>query len=92
MKKLFFKRLFRRLRHVPVFLKESYNWEYETCQTCGNSFRILWSIKDKIWNKVTETNDGSGGSYCVDCFIKEAERQKIKITKDDFNFIEPFNP
>ena len=83
MYKLFLKRIFRRIKYIPQFIRESFIWEYETCQECGNSFRIRWHVKDEIWNKVTNTNDGGGGSYCIDCFIKKAEKQGIEINDND---------
>ncbi|MGE5438025.1 MAG: hypothetical protein ACM3O3_12500 [Syntrophothermus sp.] len=83
MLKIFLNRFIRRLKYFKYFIKESLIWEYESCKRCGNSFRIRWNIKDEIWNKVTNTNDDSGGSYCVDCFIKLAENKNITIKNDD---------
>lgn len=80
---MFAKRVFRRIKHIPLFLKESLAWEYESCKECGKSFRVMWQVKDEIWNKVTGTNDGGGGSYCIDCFVKRAEKQGIMISNDD---------
>lgn len=82
---MFLKRIYRRIKYIPKFIKESFTYEYETYQECGNAFRIMWHVKDEIWNKVTKTDDGGGGSYCVDCFIKEAEKQNIKINQEDIN-------
>ncbi len=80
---MFLKRIYRRLKHLPKFIKEFYSWQYETCQECGNAFRIMWRVKDEIWDEVTNTNDGGGGSYCVDCFVKMAEKRGIKINSWD---------
>lgn len=43
----------------------------------------MWRVKNEIWNEVTNTNDGGGGSYCVDCFVKKAEKRGIKINSWD---------
>lgn len=83
MKKMFLQRILRRIKYIPNFVKQSYEWEYESCQQCGNAFRIMWNVKDEIWNKVTNTYDGGGGSYCVDCFVKKAESVGIKISNED---------
>ncbi|MCE5220210.1 MAG: hypothetical protein LLF98_02785 [Clostridium sp.] len=82
---MFLKRIYRRIKYIPKFIKESLTYEYETCQECGNAFRIMWHVNDEIWNKVTNTNDGGGGSYCVDCFVKKAESKNIKINSKDIN-------
>lgn len=81
--RLFLKRFFCRIKYIPKFLHQSLTWEYESCQACGNAFRIAWNVKDEIWNKVTNTYDGGGGSYCVDCFISLAEKQGIQIKNED---------
>jgi len=83
---MFLKRLFRRIKYFRWFLIESWTWKYETCQRCGNAFRIAWAVKDSMWEKVTGIKDGGGGSYCIDCFIKLAEKQRIKINKTDIKF------
>lgn len=89
--KIIFKRIFRRIKYIPTFIKESIFWECETCQTCGNSFRIKCLVKDEIWDKVTETTGGTGGSYCVDCFIKKAEKKGVLVSKEDLE-LDPFYP
>ena len=85
------KRIIRYIKHFPSFIKEAVSWECESCQECGKCFRVMWHVKDEIWNKVTNTYDGGGGSYCVDCFIKKAEKQGIHIRKEDIS-LEPFYP
>lgn len=89
---MFCKRILRRIRHIPKFLYEAWKWEYETCTECGTAFRIMWHIKDEIWEKVTGVADGGGGSYCLDCFIKKAEKQGVKINAEDLEMMEPFYP
>ena len=81
---MFLKRIYRRIKYISKFIKESFTYEYETCQECGNAFRVMWHVKDEIWNKVTNTY-GGGGSYCVDCFIKKAEKQGIIINQEDIS-------
>ncbi len=81
----------RRITHIPSFIKECFKWEYETCQKCGTAYRLLWHVKNEIWDKVTNTSNYSGGCYCVDCFIKKAEKQGIEINPEDIS-IRPFYP
>lgn len=85
--KLFSKRLYHRIKYIPSYLKEIWFWKCETCQRCGSVFRIMWDIKNEIWYKVIGNYDGC---YCLDCFIKIAEKQKIKINLNDMNIIEIF--
>jgi len=78
---IFTKRLFKRIKYLPLFIHEAAIWQYETCQKCGNAFRIRWHVNDEIWQKVMNVKDDSGGSMCLDCFVKKAEKISI-ILKD----------
>jgi len=80
---IFLKRIIRRIKYFPIFLFEILKWKYESCQKCGSIFRILWNVNDDIWSKVTGSNDGGGGSYCIDCFVKIAEAKNIIIESKD---------
>lgn len=82
-RKMFFIRIIRRIKYIPSFIKQSFNWEYESCKICSNSFRIMWHVNDNIWQKVMNINDDGGGSLCVDCFIKKAEKQGIIIKESE---------
>jgi len=62
----------------------SLSWVYEFCKDCGHCFRIVWSVKDDMWEKVTGAADGGGGSLCLDCFVEKAEKKGIKVTEEDF--------
>ncbi|MDD5649302.1 MAG: hypothetical protein PHF86_02610 [Candidatus Nanoarchaeia archaeon] len=88
--KIIVKRVLRRIKYVFI-LKDLINWEYESCKRCGHCFRLLWSVKDELWRKVTGSVDDGGGSLCVDCFIELALQKNIKISNDDI-LIELFNP
>lgn len=84
--RLILRRLFRRVKYV--FLFRSLSWKYESCQDCGHCFRLVWSVKDDIWNKVM----GNGnGILCLDCFVERAEKMGIALKEEDFK-IEIFLP
>lgn len=76
-------RIIRRIQYIPRFIIESFTWEYESCKICGNSFRIRWQVKDELWYKVMNVKDETGGSLCLDCFIKKAESKGIIIDRCD---------
>ena len=77
--RLVIKRLYRRLKYV--FLFRSLTWRYESCTDCGHCFRLVWSVKDEIWNKVM----GNGnGILCLDCFVERAKKMGVEISKYDF--------
>lgn len=76
------KRILRRIKYV--FLFRSLSWKYESCKDCGHCFRINWSVKDEIWEKVMGVSDGGGGSLCIDCFIERAEKKGIYIKDEDY--------
>jgi hypothetical protein len=80
------KRLFRRLRYV--FMLRSLSWKYESCRDCGHCFRLVWSVKDGIWNEVMGNGDGI---LCLDCFIERADMKGIYLKKEYFD-IEIFIP
>jgi len=88
---MFIIRIIRRIKYIPIFLYESFKWEYETCKICGTAFRINWAVKDEIWQNVMKVDDGSGGSLCLDCFIKKAEKININLDLKDFK-IDLFYP
>ena len=69
--KLIIKRLYRRLKYF--FLFRNLTWPYESCTDCGHCFRLVWSVKDEIWNEVMGNDNGI---LCLDCFIERAENKK----------------
>jgi len=81
------RRIFRKIKWSilgqwsDVTLKQ---WPYESCITCGNGFRTIWSVEDKYWHKVMGVSDSGGGSLCIDCFIRKAEKLKQKIPQEAF--------
>jgi hypothetical protein len=79
------KRIIRRVKYFPKFIKEAFSWEYESCKRCGSIFRIVWNVDDKIWQKVMEVSDDGGGSLCIDCFVKIAESKGIIIKPEQIN-------
>jgi hypothetical protein len=78
--KIIIKRLIRRLKYA--FLFRDLFWKYESCQDCGHCFRLVWSVKDEIWDKVMGSGDGL---LCLDCFISRAEKKKVPLSKEDFD-------
>jgi len=87
------RRLFRAIRHIPVFLYESFTYQCESCRVCGRCFRVRWSVRDDIWQKVMNVNDCGGGSLCLDCFIKRAEKVNVLMnTSKEIEYAEPFYP
>lgn len=81
--KLIIKRIIRRIKYV--FLFRSLEWKYESCVDCGHCFRINWTVRDEIWEKVMNVYDGGGGSLCITCFIERAKNKNIILKKDYFN-------
>ena len=86
------KRLFRHLKYLPAFIIQAFTYEFETCKKCGEAFRVRWDAKGAIWQKIMNRKDCWGGSMCLDCFVKRAEKQGIILTEDDMNYIDIFNP
>lgn len=86
--KLVFKRIIRRIKYV-FNLHEILTWSFESCEKCGHCFKLMWSIKNEKWIKVMGTDNGC---LCIDCFIEIAKKKNIKITQNDFETIEIFNP
>lgn len=88
---LFLKRIIRRIKYFPIYLKEARSWEYESCKRCGSIFRLVWTIDNELWKKVMDVNDDGGGSVCIDCFIKLAENKNVEIKNKNLK-IDPFYP
>ena len=84
--KLGFLRLFRRIKHSLFFIIKCFTYGYETCDRCGVGYRLLWQVKDEIWNSVFDTECGC---YCPTCFIEIAENKNIFIKESDI-IIKPF--
>lgn len=74
------KRIIRRIKYV--FLFRNLSWKYESCQDCGHCFRLVWSVRDEIWNKVMGNDSGI---LCLDCFIERAEKKGISIKDEDYD-------
>jgi len=77
--KLKIKRILRRLKYV--FLFRSLSWKYESCTDCGHCFRLVWSVKDEIWEEVM--GDGNG-ILCIDCFVERAVKKRISLFEHHF--------
>ena len=86
--KLFLTRLWRRIKHLPCFVKESATWECKTCDECAVAYKLIWSVSDRAWNEVVGDNNGK---LCVSCFINRANEKNIDIVKASF-VIQVFNP
>lgn len=85
MKKLGLKRIIRRIKFFSHFIREVFSWEYESCKKCGSIFRIMWHVDDHIWQEVVGVNDDTGGSLCVDCFVKLAEKKVFILNLKKLN-------
>lgn len=84
--KLIIKRILRRLKYVFMF--RSLSWKYESCTDCGHCFRLVWSVKDAIWNEVMGSGDGI---LCLDCFVERSVKKGVRLSDNDFE-IKTFLP
>jgi hypothetical protein len=50
----------------------------EHCQVCGKEYSYVWSVPDKLWEKVTGIKNQSG-LRCIHCFEQEADEKGIII-------------
>jgi hypothetical protein len=82
---LMIKRFFRRLKYVFQF--STYKWDYESCENCGKSFKIAYSVKDEIWNKVYGSEDGC---LCLNCFLEKSLKKDVYIKPDDIEWLSLF--
>jgi len=78
---IFIRRVIRRLKYIFI---GRYDWDFESCIDCGHCFHINWTVRDELWNKVMNVDDGGGGSLCVDCFVDRALNKKIFLKNNDF--------
>ena len=81
------KRLYRRARWLLFSQWRNLtlgSWEYESCQHCGKSFRVRWTVEDQYWRQVVGVTDSGGGSYCVDCFVELALRRGVDIPPEAY--------
>lgn len=51
---------------------------YEHCQICKKEYKYVWSVPDKLWEKVTGIKNGSG-LRCIECFDIEARKKGIYV-------------
>lgn len=78
------RRVFRRVRHFfTTFIWEAFCWDYESCEDCGNSYRICCNIDNDKWEEVTDATDGGGPCVCPDCFIRRAEERNVEVTEQE---------
>jgi hypothetical protein len=74
----YFFRLFDILR---VFLKRIFTRFYlrneQSCKYCGRDQNIIFSVKDTIWNKLSEKYISS--SLCLECFAKLIKDNSINF-------------
>lgn len=82
--RLFFKRIFRAIKHIPWFLYKCITYKYETCKKCGVGYRLMWWVDNKIWEKVFGNSD-IPGCYCLTCFVEIAESKGIKIGEEQIS-------
>jgi hypothetical protein len=86
--KIFFRRLKNRIKYVLEF-KDIWQWEYESCELCGSCFRIAYTLKNEIWNKIYGSDNGC---LCLNCLIKKAAKKNMFLDYKDFKWLCIFTP
>lgn len=59
-----------------------------SCKHCGRDQKLVWSVKNEIWNKLPKKYRNS--ALCIECFI---EIHPYRITTDDItsiSYVDPF--
>ena len=82
------KRFLRRLKYAFQF-DTIFNWDYESCENCGKSFKIAYLVKHEIWYKVYGSEDGC---LCLNCFLEKASKKNIIIKPEDFLWLSLIYP
>jgi len=59
-------------------------WEYESCNRCGNCYRLPYIVKDDIWLKI---NGREGGCLCFNCFIQIANEKNVLVQLEDIEVL-----
>ena len=78
MKRMYIKKLFTKLKFR----------DRQSCKHCGRDQKLVWSIKNEVWNKLPKKYINS--VLCIECFI---EVHPCRISPDDFtqmSYIDPF--
>ena len=75
----FDKHFFRPFDITRVFLKNVFLHlhlrDAQSCKRCGRDYHIIWSIEDKVWNKLPVKYHNK--MLCIECFI-ELYPKKLK--------------
>lgn len=82
----FLRRLKNRIKYIFQF-KIMYKWDYESCEKCGCCFKIAYSLKDEIWNKIYGSENGC---LCLNCLLELAIKKNIFLNKKDFIWLSLF--
>lgn len=77
MLKIFFKRLFRGIRFIPIFIKQSVFEPGESCIICGRTYKIIYNCDNKLWEMVN--NKKSDVCLCPLCIVDKCETLKLNI-------------
>lgn len=90
--KFFDKYLFRPQDYIRIALKKLLSLvglrNKQSCEYCGRDKKIVWSVKDEVWNRLSERHTDK--SLCIECFV---DLHPSMIVKEDFtylSFIDPF--
>jgi len=64
------------------------DWEYETCHLCTREQRLAWVTDDVKWKSVMLSMPShiQNSPVCLECFLKIADDENIKINIDDVQF------
>jgi hypothetical protein len=76
----FVRRLLRRARYFPTFVKEAMYYPYETCTSCGTAYRVCCRTSNKLWRDVAHDTTIC---LCPDCFVRMAEDKDVALCKQD---------
>lgn len=79
------RRLWRRVKNAPYFLKQTFTWKCESCKTCGICYHLSYQATDYIWDKVI----GKEECHCLECFLRKAKEKDIFLHNSEIHLIMP---
>lgn len=90
--KFFDKYVFRPQDYIRIILKKLLSLvglrDKRYCGYCGRDKKIVWSIKDEMWNRLPERHKKK--SLCLECFIGVYPSMIVKEDFTHLSFIDPF--
>jgi hypothetical protein len=72
-------RIFRHIKYLILNFIDFFTWEYESCEKCGQCYRLHCHVDDDLWLKVYGSELGT---LCPHCFLRMAEKKNIKVRED----------